>query len=91
MKPAHIRQAIAAQGLNLRIVAQALEVSPVSVGNVINRRQTSFRIAEAIAKIINSPLFEVFPEYQYVSPRVNPKEGEACQKIAEVRKIIAQI
>ena len=88
MKPAEIRQEIAKKGLNLTLIAAAVGAAPGTVGQVINRKLTSTRIASAIAKIINKPFFDVFPEYCAVSPRYVPSSKEGQRKVQELKKVI---
>jgi DNA-binding XRE family transcriptional regulator len=49
-------------GLTITSIAKSIGVSKQAVACIIERRQTSRRISEAIAAAIELPLEEVFPE-----------------------------
>jgi DNA-binding XRE family transcriptional regulator len=50
------------EGLTITSIAKGLGVSKQAVACIIERRQTSVRIAQAVANAIERPLEEVFPE-----------------------------
>lgn len=58
-----------ADGLTITQIANSLGVSKQAVSIVIERRQTSRRIAQAVADAIGRPLHEVFPELCNTSGR----------------------
>lgn len=51
------------QGMSQAAIARKLGVSSQAILNVIERRNPSRRIAQAVADAIERPLAEVFPEY----------------------------
>lgn len=51
------------QGISQSAIAKSLGVTPQAVANVIERRNPSRRIAQAVADAIERPLADVFPEY----------------------------
>ena len=51
------------QGISQASIARGLGVSSQAILNVIERRNPSRRIAEAVSAAIERPLAEVFPEY----------------------------
>ncbi len=58
-----IYEALRAQGLSATMIADALQVSPQFVINVIARGHGSRRVAEAISKLLEVPLVKAFPYY----------------------------
>ena len=50
-------------GISQASIARQVGVSPQAILNIIERRQKSRRIANAVADAIERPLAEVFPEY----------------------------
>jgi DNA-binding XRE family transcriptional regulator len=65
MKPHEIKVEIyrrRPEGLTITSIAKSLGVSKQAVALIIERRQTSARIAQAVAAAIERPLEEVFPE-----------------------------
>jgi len=49
-------------GLTITSIAKGLGVHKQAVANIIERRQKSMRIAQAVAEAIGRPLEEVFPD-----------------------------
>lgn len=89
MTPNEIRREIAKKDLSLKIIAEALDTTPASVGQVIKGTLISTRIAKAIAKLIDYPFLDVFPNYEEVMPRIDLKVGEKKRKIEAIKKLIA--
>lgn len=59
-------------GINFSIVAEAIGVSTNMVSSVAARKSTSRRVAHAIARAIDKPIEQIFPdkpEYHAVVPR----------------------
>jgi DNA-binding XRE family transcriptional regulator len=66
------------QGLTMTAIAKKVGVSKQAISLIIERRQTSRRIAQAIADAIELPIEQVFPEL-YKRPFDNEKNvGVAC-------------
>lgn len=66
MTPAEIKQEIfkrRPKGLTQSSIARSIGVTKQAVLNVIEKRNPSRRIAEAVAAAIERPLADVFPEY----------------------------
>jgi len=78
-----IRDALVAQGLNLAMIAEALEVSPVAVGQVTARKTTSRRIATAVASAIGRPIADVFPDVE--SYRSTPRPVSRQARLQELK------
>lgn len=51
------------EGISQASIARQVGVTPQAILNIIERRQKSRRIAQAVADAIERPLAEVFPEY----------------------------
>ncbi|KZN57622.1 hypothetical protein N473_07030 [Pseudoalteromonas luteoviolacea CPMOR-1] len=85
MKAIEIKHALSKKGLNLSMIAEALEVKRSAVSNVVNGKSKSHRIAQAISKVIDKPLKEVFPEY----PNLPVLRGE--QRTQEVMQLREQL
>lgn len=60
-------------GSSLSALSRDLGLSQMGVKHVAVRNSVSFPTATAIAKKINKPLLEVFPEYKNHKPRVVKK------------------
>ena len=66
MTPSEIKQEIfkrRPEGLTQSSIARQVGVTKQAVLNVIEKRNPSRRIAQAVADAIERPLAEVFPEY----------------------------
>jgi len=64
MNASEIKQALAEKGINLAILGEATSHSPQRFSSVINRSQKSTPLAKIVAKAIDRPFDEVFPDYQ---------------------------
>jgi DNA-binding XRE family transcriptional regulator len=65
MKPHEIKVEIyrrRPEGLTITSIAKSIGVTKQAVSLIIERRQSSARIAQAVADAIERPLEEVFPE-----------------------------
>ncbi|EWH09841.1 hypothetical protein DS2_10337 [Catenovulum agarivorans DS-2] len=87
MNSEEIKQAISDKGYTLSMIADALDVSLGSVSGLIGGHNKSRTIAEAVCKIIEKPLEEVFPAIAN-SKRCVGKARKA--KVAELRELFAQ-
>lgn len=61
MHPADIKAALEKQGVTQRSIADELDISDVSVNNVINGKATSQRIAKLIAAKIGKQVDDIWP------------------------------
>ena len=61
MHPADIQCALKKKGVCMADIATALEVSSVSVSNVVAGKTKSRKIASAIAKVIDKPIDDIWP------------------------------
>ena len=52
------------QGISARMIAEAMQLGQSTVSTVITNGHGSRRVAEAIAKLLDKPLTEVFPYYK---------------------------
>ena len=52
------------QGISASMIADAMQISQQTVSTVIAKGHGSRRVAEAIAKLLDKPLTEVFPYYK---------------------------
>ncbi|WP_440053350.1 helix-turn-helix domain-containing protein [Pseudoalteromonas sp. T1lg65] len=90
MKPSEIKQAIASKGYSLSMVAEALSISLATVSGVVCGHTQSRRVANALSKIIDKPVCEIFPDvqaYQSLSvPRgaINRERG-----VAQLQQLLA--
>jgi lambda repressor-like predicted transcriptional regulator len=70
MTPLEIREAIYRKGLNMSAIARNLDVSAVTVKDVINGRTVSKRVQEAIAEAISVDIRKIWPElYLHGGPK----------------------
>ncbi len=63
MTPFEIKVALMKEGVSMRSIARRIGVSANSVSLVVNKRMSSRRIMEAIAKSIKTREATAFPEY----------------------------
>lgn len=59
-----IIDSLSREGFTQTLIADVLECSPSLISKVIHRKATSVRIAQVIAKLIERPVLQVFPEYE---------------------------
>ena len=67
MHAADIQAALKKRGLTQKMIADELELKPMSVSTVVSRKMISSRIMRHIAQRIGLDPREVFPEY-FLSP-----------------------
>lgn len=89
MSPKQIKTALALRGYSVTLVAQALYKTPGLISKVVNKKATSRPIAEAIAKLIDVPLEEAFPEVCETS-RAKANELKRNEKLEEIRSKLKQ-
>lgn len=65
MEAHEIYEKLREKQVSARMIAQVLGVTNQSVSDVIRHGRGSKRIAETISKILEMPLEQVFPYYQY--------------------------
>lgn len=87
MNAQEIMQQLNRNGFNQTAIANVLECSSSLISKVINRKATSVRIAEAISKLLELTILDVFPEYEILLCR-----KKHCKKDAEklIRDILQQ-
>jgi Ner family transcriptional regulator len=90
MNATEIKAAIRQKGFSSALIAETLKTSPNAVSGVINRHTTSKRIAAAIAKIIDKPVTEIFPDViTYTDPAHIKNEKMRTQKGKELAMLLA--
>ncbi|WP_462171111.1 helix-turn-helix domain-containing protein [Pseudoalteromonas xiamenensis] len=87
MKSDEIKQAVANKGYTLSMIAEALGLDLSSVSGVVCGHTKSKRVAEAVAKIIEKPVHEVFPEVDYSRPKV-VRGDERKQSVSQLRAFL---
>ncbi len=80
MQANEIYKSLEEKNISARMLASALGVTNQSVSEVIRNGRGSKRIAEAIAKVIQKDLVEVFPHYK--------KTDYRDKKIAELKEML---
>ena len=89
MKSQEIKQAIKAKGYTLSMLADALDVNLATVSGVVCGHTQSRRIAEAIAKLIEKPIYVVFPDVDsYAQPKLL-KGALRQQGVDELKQLLA--
>lgn len=81
-----IKNALYARGYEQSMLAEVLGVSPGLVSKVIQRKAKSFRVARAVARVIEKDVFDVFPELA----RVREVE-KATKRTAKLEKLRAEL
>lgn len=64
MESKQILREMKERGFEQTLLALALGKSPSLISKVIHRKAKSYSVALAIAKLIELPISQVFPEYQ---------------------------
>lgn len=77
MHPEQIKAEIRMRGKTPAAIADALELSPQTVSNVIHGRITSRRVAQAISDCVGKPICELWPG-RYEPGQVN--QLRRCRK-----------
>ncbi|WP_418608869.1 helix-turn-helix domain-containing protein [Pseudoalteromonas sp. US3C1013] len=62
MNHEEIKAAIYEKGYTLAMIAECINKHPSHISSIIHRRNTSSVIAKAIAKVIDKPVEQVFPD-----------------------------
>ena len=91
MKPETIKHQIYDKGYDLSMIAKVLGKSSSLVSKVLNGKARSLVVAQAIAKILEKDINQVFPnQYDTFRGRL-PKNSDAYQeKQEELRRILSQ-
>jgi len=77
-------------GYDFSMLAEAIGKSPSLISKVASRQAKSRFVAEAMVKVLNRSMAEVFPdvpEYQHVRP---PSEAERSSRVTELREILGK-
>lgn len=87
---AEIRQALSKDEIVLADLAEVFQCSKTHISNVISRHTSSKKIAEAICKLINKPMTEVFGDVElYFSvPNVEQRRARRLDRIKRISEII---
>jgi transcriptional regulator with XRE-family HTH domain len=89
MEAEAIKQALRAKGFTFALVGEAIQVNANVVSAVCYRRTTSNPVAQAIAKALDKPITEVFPDVvSYQQPRL-PRGADRAAKAAELQQLLA--
>jgi lambda repressor-like predicted transcriptional regulator len=67
MEPIDIQYELKKRGITQTEIAKQLDLSPMTISNVVNKHVVSDRVMRAVAAAINRDRRLVFPEY-YLSP-----------------------
>lgn len=78
-----INNGLSLKGVNAAMIAEALKVKPASVSQVISRHSDSKRIATAIAKILEKPVEDVFPD----KPQYHAGYSRAAVRTSKVNEL----
>lgn len=84
-----IKQALHAKGFSFTMIAEALGVGPNAVSAIASRRGQSKRVADAIAKALEMPVEEIFPDIDSYKRDRLPCGKEKDAKRAELAKLLA--
>ena len=89
MRSHEILAALKTENLNFSIVAEAIKVSPQYVSRVAARKETSYRIANALAKSINKEITVVFPDVEAYQKPPQTRKKDRADKLVKLRQVIA--
>jgi Ner family transcriptional regulator len=83
---AEIRAALSKDEIALSDLAEALNCSKTHISNVICRHTSSKKIAEAICKLLNKPMSEVFGDVEHYFTISNAQQRRV-NKSARIKRI----
>lgn len=84
MNAEEIKAALQAQGITYAAIAEASDLTVSYISSIITRRTTSKRVSNIIAKVLQKPVEEVFPEL------FEPTKGHATRRqLAEQKHQLA--
>lgn len=84
-----IKQALHAKGVSFSMIAEALGIGPNAVSAIASRRGQSKRVADAIAKVLERPVEEIFPDIESYKRGRLPSGDAKDAKRAELAKLLA--
>lgn len=79
-----IINSLSRKGFSQTLIADVLECSPSLISKVIHRKATSVRIAQAIAKLLQRPVLQVFPEYELLLQARIDSDDDKKQRIRKL-------
>lgn len=89
MEAEAIKQALRAKGFTFAMIGEVLRVNANVVSAVCYRRTTSHAVAQAVAKALEKPIHDVFPDVpSYAKPSL-PRGAERIAKAAELQQLLA--
>lgn len=92
MTPDEIIFSIRQKGYSLSMIAEVLQKSPSMISKVINRRAKSFPIAQAISKILERKVSDVFPSlYESDDQPVRKNMPGYMDKRRELESILSEV
>ncbi|GAB2927595.1 hypothetical protein [Rheinheimera gaetbuli] len=89
MEATAIKQALYAKGFSFAMIGEALGKGANVVSGVCYRRTTSKDVATAIAKVLDKPVTEVFPDVESYRKGRLPKGNARAAKQAELMHLLA--
>ncbi|WP_027670067.1 helix-turn-helix domain-containing protein [Rheinheimera baltica] len=89
MEATAIKQALYDKGYSFAMIGEALDVNANVVSGVCYRRTTSKGVATAIAKVLEKPVTEVFPDVDSYRKGRLPKGNARTAKQAELQQLLA--
>lgn len=89
MKAQEIKQAIKLKGYSLSMLADALDVNLATVSGVVCGHTQSRRVANAISKLLDKPVEEIFPNVESYSRPKFLKGALRQQGVEELKQLLA--
>jgi lambda repressor-like predicted transcriptional regulator len=89
MNGQEIKQALHAKGFSLAMIAEAIECHPNVLSNVIYRRGISKPAADAIAKVLGTPVTDLFPDVPSYARTRLPSGKAKAEKQATLQQLLA--
>ena len=89
MKSTEIKEALHLRGLTYSIVAEASDTKESHISAIINLHNKSKRVAGIIAKAIELPLEQVFPEYFDFPNRIKEQRNQRQKVVENLRQRLA--
>lgn len=86
MTPYEINRCIRKLGLDQSVIAAAFGCSPSLVSKTINRTATSTPVARKLAKLIQIPFLQVFPDYEHLLQHQAHSKAEKIMNIKTLLK-----
>jgi len=85
-----IKKELASSGYDLSMVAEALDKSPSLISKVLARQAKSRFVAEAIARVLDRDVTEIFPDVPEYQTAVPVSDQQRKKKVSELKNLLSK-